>query len=66
MLGQPDRDGTIKIRGRQVHPHRYSLCWAGYELYNRKSAEQLTALAQSRQSQDNYQPGARAGLPPPR
>lgn len=40
---------TIEVRGEPVHPHRYSLCWAGYELYEPSSAERLAALRKSRE-----------------
>jgi len=40
---------TIEVRGQVVHPHRYSLCWAPYELYVPKTAEQLAALRESRE-----------------
>lgn len=39
MLLEPHWARTIEVRGQAVHPHRYSLCWAGYELYRPKSAE---------------------------
>lgn len=40
---------TIEVRGERVRPHRYSLCWAPYELYRPKSAEELAALRASRE-----------------
>jgi len=48
MLLEPDLERTIEVRGQQVHPHRYSLCWAGYELYAPMTAEQLATLRVSR------------------
>ncbi len=49
MLLEPDLSRTVEMGGKQVHLHRYSLCWAGYELYEPKSAEQLAALRVSRE-----------------
>jgi hypothetical protein len=49
MLLEPDLGRTIEVRGEQVHPHRYSLCWAGYDLYQPRTAEQLAALRVSRE-----------------
>jgi hypothetical protein len=46
---EPDLTRTIEVRGEQVHPHKFSLCWAGYELYNPKSAEDLAKLRVSRE-----------------
>ncbi len=51
MLLEPDMGRTMEVRGQQVHPHRYSLCFAPYVLYEPKSAEQLAALRQSRERQ---------------
>ena len=36
-------------KGRWCSTHRYSLCFAPYELYHPKSAEQLAALRTTRQ-----------------
>ena len=47
-LLEPDTR-TIEVRGQQVHPHKYSLCWADYPLYEPKSAEELAALRVSRE-----------------
>jgi hypothetical protein len=44
MLLEPHPTRTIKVGGQSVHPHRYSLCWAPFELYVPKTAEQLAAL----------------------
>jgi hypothetical protein len=49
MLLEPHPTRTIEVRGQQVHPHRYSLCWAGYELYEPKTAEQLASLRVNRE-----------------
>jgi hypothetical protein len=49
LLLEPDPVRTIEVRGEQVHPHRYSLCWAPVELYEPKTAEQLAALRASRE-----------------
>lgn len=49
MLLEPHPTQTIEVKGQRVHPHRYSLCWAPYELYHPKSAEQLSALRVSRE-----------------
>jgi hypothetical protein len=48
QLLEPDTR-TIEVRGQQVHPHKYSLCWADYPLYEPKSAEELAALRLSRE-----------------
>jgi hypothetical protein len=49
MLLEPDPARTIELRGQKVHPHRYSLCWAPFELYRPTSAEELAALRVSRE-----------------
>jgi hypothetical protein len=49
MLLEPHPSRTIEVRGETVHPHRYSLCWAPFELYKPKSAEQLAALRATRE-----------------
>jgi len=49
MLLAPDLERTIEIRGQRVHPHKYSLCFAPYELYVPKSADALAALRVSRE-----------------
>jgi hypothetical protein len=49
MLQEPDTSRTIEVKGQQVHPHRYSLCWAPSELYHPRSAE---ALAKTRQTRE--------------
>jgi hypothetical protein len=49
MLLEPDPVRTIEVRGQKAHPHRYSLCWAPFELYTPKTAEQLAALRVSRE-----------------
>jgi hypothetical protein len=49
MLLEPHPTRTIEVRGQQVHPHRYSLCWAAYELYQPRTAEQLAALRATRE-----------------
>jgi hypothetical protein len=49
LLLEPDPVRTIEVRGEQVHPHRYALCWAPLELYEPKTAEQLAALRASRE-----------------
>jgi hypothetical protein len=41
--------GFTDQAGKWCRTHRYSLCWAGYELYEPKSAEQLAALRVSRE-----------------
>ena len=43
MLHEPHPTMTIEVGGKTVHPHRYSLCFAPFELYYPKSAEQLAA-----------------------
>jgi len=49
MLLEPHPTRTIEVRGELVHPHRYSLCWADFPLYEPKSAEQLAELRASRE-----------------
>jgi hypothetical protein len=49
MLLEPHPTHGFEHQGRFVHVHRYSLCWAPYELYHPKSAEQLAALRESRE-----------------
>lgn len=49
MLLEPHPTKTIEVRGQHVHPHRYSLCWAPFELYHPKTAEELAALRVSRE-----------------
>jgi hypothetical protein len=49
LLLEPHPTRTIEVRGQMVHPHRYSLCWAGYELYTPKTAEDLARLRASRE-----------------
>ena len=46
---EPHPTRTIEVRGETVHPHRYSLTWAGYELYEPKTAEELAKLRHSRE-----------------
>jgi hypothetical protein len=48
-LLEPHPARTIEVRGETVHPHRFSLTWAGYELYEPKTAEDLARLRQSRE-----------------
>jgi hypothetical protein len=49
MLFEPHPTRTIELGGRTVRPHRYSLCWSGYELYHPKTAEQLASLRAGRE-----------------
>ncbi len=49
MLFEPHPTDTIEVRGKQVHPHRYSLCFAPYDLYRPMTAEQLASLRASRE-----------------
>jgi len=49
MLNEPHPTMRIEIRGQEVAPHRYSLCWAPIELYHPKSADELAALRESRE-----------------
>jgi hypothetical protein len=49
MLLEPHPTMTIEVRGQRVHPHRYDLCFAPYELYHPKTAEQLAALRETRE-----------------
>jgi hypothetical protein len=49
MLLESHPTRTIEVRGQQVHPHRYSLCWAPIEMYEPRSAEELAVLRLSRE-----------------
>ena len=49
MLLESHPTRTVEVRGKHVHPHRYSLCWAAFDLYEPKAAEQLAALRVSRE-----------------
>jgi hypothetical protein len=49
MLLEPDLMRTIEVKGEQVHPHRYSLCWAPIEIYEPGDAEHLARLRVSRE-----------------
>ena len=49
MLLEPHPTRTIEVRGQMVHPHRYSLCWAPFELYEPQTAEQLAAARVKRE-----------------
>lgn len=48
MLDEPHPTMTIEVRGQQVHPHRFSTCWAPIELYHPRTAEELAKLRESR------------------
>lgn len=48
-LLEPHPTRTIEVRGQMVHPHRYSLCFAPFELYEPKSAADLAKLRQTRE-----------------
>jgi hypothetical protein len=48
MLLEPHPTRGFQHKGVWCRTHKYSLCWAGYELYHPRSAEQLAALRQSR------------------
>jgi hypothetical protein len=47
-LLEPHPTQRIEVRGQLVAPHHYSLLWAGYELYEPRSAEDLAVLRASR------------------
>jgi hypothetical protein len=49
MLREPHPTQRIEVRGELVAPHRYSLCWSGFELYRPKTAEELAALRERRE-----------------
>jgi hypothetical protein len=49
MLKEPHPTMRIEVKGRQVPPHRYSLCWAAIETYTPRSAE---ALAKTRATRE--------------
>ena len=48
MLLEPHPTRGFNHQGKWCRIHRYSLCWAPYELYQPKTAEQLAALRLSR------------------
>lgn len=48
MLLEPDPMRTIEVRGQKVAPHRFSLCWAPFPLYEPKTADELAVLRESR------------------
>lgn len=51
MLTEPDTERTIEVRGEQVHPHKHSLHWSGYETgYAPKSARELAVSRQKREA----------------
>jgi hypothetical protein len=41
MLLEQHPTMRIEVKGQVIAPHRFSLCWAGFELYKPMSAEQL-------------------------
>jgi hypothetical protein len=49
MLTEPDPVRGFEHGGKWCPYHRYSLCWAPYELYHPRSAEQLASLRASRE-----------------
>jgi len=49
MLLEPHPTRGFEHRGQWCRTHRYSLCWAPYELYEPKTAEQLTQLRATRE-----------------
>ena len=49
MLLEPHPTIRIEVGGEMVAPHRYSLCWAGYDTYKPRSAEQLASDRQRRE-----------------
>jgi hypothetical protein len=49
MLQERHSTMRIEIKGENVAPHRYSLCWAPIETYQPRSAEQLAAARVTRE-----------------
>ena len=49
MLLESHPTMRIEVRGEKVAPHRFNLCWAGFEVYHPKSDEQLASLRVSRE-----------------
>jgi hypothetical protein len=49
MLFEPHPTRGFEHKGQWCPYHRYSLCWAGYDLYEPKTAEELAALRASRE-----------------
>jgi hypothetical protein len=50
MLTEPDPQRTFLHKGEQVHVHKHSLYWAGYEKdYAPRTAEQLAAAREKRE-----------------
>lgn len=50
MLREPHPTLRIEVRGQQVAPPRYNLCWAGYEVSHPRTAEQLAAQRERREA----------------
>src|SRR5262249_54006620 len=57
MLLEPHPTRGFEHRGKFCRIHRYSLCWAGFELYHPKTAEQL-AQARARRGERGTEKGA--------
>ncbi|HZZ77133.1 MAG TPA: hypothetical protein VFE62_01360 [Gemmataceae bacterium] len=49
MLDERHPTMRIEVGGESVAPHRYSLCWSGYESYRPKTAVQLAAAREKRE-----------------
>jgi hypothetical protein len=49
MLLEPHPTRGFEHRGQWCPTHRYSLCWAGYERYHPKTAEELASLRATRE-----------------
>src|SRR5207244_2354930 len=49
MLLEPHPTQGFEHKGRWCRTHRFSLCWAGYELYHPKTAEQLATARVKRE-----------------
>jgi hypothetical protein len=49
LLLEPHPTRTLDIKGKVVHPPRYSLCWSPLEFYLPRSAESLAAAREKRE-----------------
>jgi len=49
LLLRPHETRRFEHQGKWHRTHKFSLCWAGYELYEPKSAEDLAALRATRE-----------------
>lgn len=49
LLLEPHPTRGFQHNGQFCRTHRFSLCWAGYELYHPRTAEELAVLRESRE-----------------